>query len=400
MRGAVRQVLPSGSAEAARHKVCVITTVPLTLETFFLDPAAQLHEENGCDVTLVCDESPSFAARVPGGLNYVGITMGRGLRVTGLSAVTEMYRLFRRERFDLVQYATPNASLYASIAASAARVPVRLYCQCGIRYASERGALRALLKALERLTCWLSTDVRVASHGNRAAGIADGLYPSQKAYVLGAGGTIGVDLAQYPLEEKRNYADEIRGLHELNHGFVYGFVGRFTRDKGVYELLAAFRDLMDQGAAAFLLCVGPDETEGEHGTDLLKWAKESDRVVFTGHVQRADMPKYFAAMDCLVAPSHREGFGMVLQEAGAMALPIITTDIPGASEVMESGISCLLVPPGDAAALQHAMTAVYDEEPLRSGLGSAARARVELCFERRGMLARQQLDYVRLLGGR
>ena len=390
-----RRDRPGRASKSSLRRVCFVTTVPSTLEAFFMEVAGVLHDEGGCDVVVVCDESAEFAATIPDYVRYVGIPMRRGLRLSGLRALYRLVRLFRNERFCLVQYATPNASLYASIAGWVNRVPVRLYCQCGIRYVSETGLLRILLRSLEWLTCRLSTHVRVASEGNRAVGLEDHLYPPQKSYVLGKGGTVGVDLTEYPLEAKGQYRVDVRGPMNLADRFVFGFVGRISRDKGAFELFRAFRRLSETSGAV-LLCVGEDETGARQTDDSHTWARSSDAVVFTGQVPKADMPKYYAAIDCLVVPTYREGFGMVIQEAAAMAVPIITTDVPGASEVMEPGESCILVPAADDAALEEAMRLIMASQELRSSLGAAARTRVELYFERSSMLTRQYDDYRRL----
>ena len=75
----------------------------------------------------------------------------------------------------------------------------------------------------------------------------------------------------------------------------------------------------------------------------------------TGLIDSREIYQYYAAMDVLVHPTYREGFGMVIQEAGALAVPVITTDIPGASEVMENGISSIHVRVKDEKALKVAM---------------------------------------------
>ena len=70
--------------------------------------------------------------------------------------------------------------------------------------------------------------------------------------------------------------------------------------------------------------------------------KNKENIIFHGFTK--DVPKYMAAMDILVHPTYREGFSMVIQQAMAMDCAIITTDVPGPSEVIEGGVSGLLVP--------------------------------------------------------
>jgi glycosyltransferase involved in cell wall biosynthesis len=133
-------------------------------------------------------------------------------------------------------------------------------------------------------------------------------------------------------------------------------------------------------SSAKFLCVGDLEAGFDPG--LQRWARESGRAIFSGPVPKPEAKKYFAAFDCHVHPTYREGFGMVLQEAGAMGCAIVTTDVPGASEVMEDGISCLLARPRDADSLEKKMRRVMADAVLRDSLGRQARKRVETCYDR------------------
>ena len=77
--------------------------------------------------------------------------------------------------------------------------------------------------------------------------------------------------------------------------------------------------------------------------DNMSVAQKNSHIVFTGNVPSEQVLRYMAMFDVLTHPTYREGFGKVLQEAMGMYLPIVTTDIPGPSEVVESGVSGILV---------------------------------------------------------
>lgn len=375
-------------------KLCFITTSSITLRAFVNDTANYLHDRNGYDITFICDKDDDFAASLSSHIHYIPVAMKRGASIDGISATLQLLCIFRRESFDLVQYSTPNAAVYASIASWLAGVKVRLYCQWGIRYIGIEENLRRLFKKIERIPCALSTDIRSVSQKNLAFAIREGLFPPGKSRVLGQGGTIGVDLLHFDIERKAGYRHEIRTRHGIDNEFVFGFVGRLSRDKGVNEIIQAFRSISSMGAAK-LLCVG--ELEAGVENHLHEWGESSQDVILTGRVSHTEIKKYYAAFDCYVHPSYREGFGMVIQEAGAMGCPIITTDIPGASEVMEEGISCLLAKPKDVNSLQNKMKKIMYDDNLRATIGHNARKRVELCFDRRKMLETLRQDYDNLL---
>lgn len=91
-------------------------------------------------------------------------------------------------------------------------------------------------------------------------------------------------------------------------------------------------------------------------------------------------------MDCLIHPTYREGFGMVLQEAMAMAVPIVTTDIPGPSEVIENNKTGILISPQSTMEILNAMDEVYNNREKYYLFGINGRKRVEKYFSREIML--------------
>ena len=319
-------------------KICFITTVSITLKSFVVETAKYLHNECGYDVTLICDNDEEFASVLPEYIHYIPVHMSRGIDLSGFASVLKFYKVFRKEKFDLIQYSTPNAACYASIASFLARVPIRLYAQWGIRYIGLSGKGRQIFKLIEKIVCKLSTHIRSVSPMNLQFAVSEGLYPKTKAKVIGNGGTIGVDMANYDINKKAEWRNEIRSKYNISDkDFVFGFAGRVSADKGCTELLTAFRNIAETNQNAKLLIVGPLEDNCGISQELIQWAKNSDNVALTGMVPNKDMKIYYSAMDILVHPTYREGFGMVIQEAGALAVPVITTKIIGASEVLVVG---------------------------------------------------------------
>lgn len=376
-------------------KICFITTVSATLSSFVMDTAEYLHKNGEYDITFICDYDDKFAGTLPEYIHFIPISMRRGANLKGFASIKEFRRVFKEQKFDIVQYSTPNASLYASIAAKQAKIPVRLYCQWGIRYVGFSGAVRSAFKFLEKIVCKNSTTIRAVSPMNRDFAISEGLYQSDKVKVLGRGGTIGVDLEHYPLEEKATWRNTIRNKYGISASHVYGFAGRLTRDKGCNELLASFKMLSQNNLDIALLIVGPDEAGDDMDLSMMTWAKKSQQVIFTGRIPHTDMPKYYAAMDVLVHPTYREGFGMVIQEAAAMEVAVLTTRIPGASEVLEENVSCLLCEPRNSDSLYEKMKEISNPL-LQNKLATEARKFVEVHYSRNDMLKRQFEDYERM----
>lgn len=372
--------------ERKRKKLCFVSTVQITMEWFIL-PIAKHLAASGYDVTLVSTMDEAFKQKVSGFAKTYDLTMKRGGAnpFKMLSLISKLRKFFKKEKFDVVEYATPNASFYASIAARQAGIKIRNYNQWGIRYVSSSGLSRFLLKRIEKMTCRYSTNVRAQSPKNMEFGISEGLYKRNKVKVLGIGGTVGVVLADYDLENKAKIKENIYKKHCIpSASFLYGFVGRINKDKGVNELIGAFKALNDKDA--YLMLVGLDDTVNPIDQDLYTWAKQANNVIFTGQMPVNEVPHYLMSFDLLVHPTYREGFGKIIQEAMAARTPVLTTNIPGPSEVVEEGISGMLVPAKDASALQMMMAELKKDDVKRNDLAKNGRLRAEKYFNREYMV--------------
>ena len=110
-------------------KICFITTVSLTMKAFVLESAKYLHNKGGYDVTLICNNDEEFAKTLPDYINFIPVSMARGLDFSAIASVIQLIKIFKKEKFDVIQYSTPNASLYASIAGFLTRIKNRRYSQ-------------------------------------------------------------------------------------------------------------------------------------------------------------------------------------------------------------------------------------------------------------------------------
>ena len=347
-------------------KLCYITTISMTLDAFVLESAKYIHENTGWDITFVCDFDEFFQTKLPDYIHYHPIRMSRGISLNGISAMLQMMKLFKTEKFDMIQYSTPNASLYASMAGKLARVPVRLYCQWGMAYVGFNGRKRQIFKMIEKLVCRLSTWIEPDSKSNLEFSHKERLYSENKSSVIWNGSACGVNLGKFNVERKEEYRRLIREKHDIPaDAFVFGYVGRITRDKGVNELLHATQLLIGNNSKIYLLMVGPEEVDDTVDQTLFQWSKESHQVRYVGRTENVE--QYMAAMDCYVLPSYREGFGMTVVEAEAMAVPVIITNIPGPVDGMERDVTGYVVEKKNSIELLNAMKKMIQSKELNMG---------------------------------
>ncbi len=346
--------------ENSRNKICFVTTVSSTIRAFFI-PQLKYLATHGFDVTVVCFSDNTLQSELGDAIRFKSINIPRGLSPFGmLRAVVALCKFFKRERFDLIQYSTPNAALCASLAAWFAGCKKSNYHLMGFRYLGESGIKKRMLKMFERITCHLSTSIECVSRSNLELGLKERLFSREKATVVWNGSTGGVDLQKFDYSKRDEWRKAVRmGLGYTDNDFVFGFVGRITRDKGINEILAAYRPLQKN---AKLLFVGSAEGLDTLDQELLAEARANKNIQFHDSVR--DIERYFAAIDVLLLPSYREGFGNVIIEAAACGTPAIISDIPGPIDAVEVGKTALVVPVKDSEALSKAMSSMLEGECL------------------------------------
>ena len=357
-------------------KICIITTIPKTIKSFLLKSAVYIHEQTGWDISFISSYDEDFANSIPEYIHYYPVEMKRGVNLDGIKVIQQMESIFKRERFDIVQYSTPNASMYASIAAKRCGVKIRNYHLMGYRYFGAQGMSRRILKRIEMITCKNSTSIECVSQSNLEIGVKEGLFDREKATVIWHGSTGGVDRTRFDYSKRKEWRKEIReSLGCSEDDFIFGFCGRITRDKGVNELLESYFSLNDNSK---LMMIGQEEnSDGGIKPDLINRAKNHKNILFIGKVMEAK--KYYAAMDVLVLPTYREGFGNVIIEAAAVGTPSIVSRIPGPVDAVVPDKTALLVEPKDVDSLLSAMREIRKKDYV--AMGNNAYQNAKDCFD-------------------
>lgn len=375
-------------------KICFITTIPLTLNAFVLNTAKYIHENTDWDISFICSDENDFGSSLPKYIHYFPVKMERGISVAGVKAMFEMKKIFKREKFDLIQYSTPNASFYASIAGKLANIPVRVYCQWGMAFVGFQGLKRKIFQMEEKYVCYLSTHIEPDSNSNLKFAHENGLYPESKGSVIWNGSACGVSLIKFDISNKDKYRKSIREQLEIpEDAFVYGFVGRITRDKGVNELLEAYKAINDD---SYLIMVGPIEVDETINQDLYTWASKNEKIKFTGYTSVVE--QYLSAMDCYILPSYREGFGMGVVEAEAMGVPVIVTDIPGPTDAMIDNETGIVVQKADVESLYNAMISIREDKVRYFAMAEKAHDFAVNNFEQKQLFNYILEDRKKLLG--
>lgn len=365
-----------------RKKICYIVVIDRVVKFFFYPHINAALDEN-YDVTVVAPlEDPETFNQINGEVTKIHAEISRTVNpVNVFKNILFFIKFFKRQKFDVIQYTGPSTSLICSFAGLFTHIPVRQYCMWGIRYEGfAKGLKRTVFKTIEKITCKMSTNVIFDSDYNRKFAVSEKLLPEKKSSVIGAGSACGVDLSVYNFENKQQYKDKIREQYNISSDdFVFGYVGRLSKEKGTNEFFKAAKKITDEHANIKLLIVGFHEGDTDIDSNLLQWADESQQVIFCG---RIDSPaEYYAAFDAFVFPSYREGFGGGCIQAGAFAVPSIVSDIRPLMDAIQDGKYGEYFTLGNWEELYDKMNKFYHNPNETAELGKQMLLRVQECFE-------------------
>ena len=299
-----------------------------------------------------------------------------------------MIRVFRKEKPDIVHSTSPKAGLLSMIAAKICGVPTRINTFTGLIFPTSTGLKKQILILTDKLTCACATHIIPEGEGVKSD-LEKNKITKKPLKVLGHGNIKGIDLIYFDpnLPDVKAKAEKIR----KDGVFTFVFIGRLVRDKGINELIKAFKTLNKIHPTTRLILVGGFEQKLDPlDPETISEINNNPAIEAVG-VQR-DVRPWLLASDCFVFPSYREGFPNVVIEAGAMELPSIVTDINGSREIISHGKNGLIIPSRDGFALLTAMERFLKESELAQELSRNARTMVADRFEQ-SFVHRCQRDY-------
>lgn len=382
-------------------KIIRCATIGLSLNIFCKGILQDL-KDRGYEVVAVSspdEDLKQVAARED--VRTIGVEMERKISlVKDMKALWTLYRVFRAEKPDMVHSMTPKAGLLCMMAAWMARVPYRIHTFTGLIWPTTSGIKRKILMMTDRITCACATHVIPES-----LGVLDDLknygITKKPMRLLGYGNVKGVDLSFWQKPEMVGvWSEELGAIApDGKKLFTFLFVGRIVGDKGINELVSAFNKLIErkkgkgEGRGCRLVLVGwiedhldPVTPETRHLIDTMP------EIEAVGPKPVEDLLAYYAAADCFVFPSYREGFPNTVLEAGAMKLASIVTDINGCRDIILKAIDSqyvsqhlqpgetmsirengVMIPSKDADALYEAMCWMLEHEEERLQMGNQAR---------------------------
>lgn len=307
------------------------------------------------------------------GVEIIGVSIERKIApYKDFISLLKLYKQFKKEKPLMVHSMTPKAGLLSMLAAKFAGVPIRIHTFTGLIFPTKTGPMQKLLITMDKILCWAATDVY--PEGN---GVKDDLInfkiTTKPLKVIAHGNVNGIDLNYY---SRANVSDtqlmQLKNKLTIREDdFVFIFVGRLVRDKGINELVTSFKKLSQIKNSRLLLVGSFEEDLDPLDRIIFNEIKSNPNIIYAGY--QNDIRPYLAISNAFVFPSHREGFPNVVLQAGSMELSSIVTDINGSNEIILEGENGTIIPVKNEDALYDAMLKFMEDKAYYNKLKEKAR---------------------------
>ena len=381
-----------------KPKLIRITTVPSSL-TNLLKGQLRYMSDNFEVIAISSPGKDLFVVEKEEGVPVISLKMVRKIApLRDLKACYKLYKIFKREKPDIVHTHTPKAGTLGMLAAWFAGVPYRVHTVAGLPLIIKTGFVKKILLIVEQLTYNCATHIRPNSKVLTDYIISKGLASERKLKVIGNGSSNGVDTDFFgPSAVSATKKKELqKKLGLQDDSFVFLYVGRVVKDKGIHDLILTFVELNKKYKNSKLLLVGEQEPDLDPiDPSIEREIVLNEAIKSVGFID--DVRTYFAVSQVLVLPSYREGFPNVVMQAGAMEVAAIVSDINGCNEIIQEGVNGYLFPPKNTEKLYEVMEqALLHKEDL-TNLGKESRLLMQADYEGSYVRAKILDDYLDII---
>ncbi|WP_295220387.1 glycosyltransferase family 4 protein [uncultured Chryseobacterium sp.] len=365
-------------------KIIRTSTIPLSLDILLKGQLSFLSKKYEVVALSSNDENLKIVGQREC-IRTISVEMKRKISILqDLKSFYHLYKVFKREKPVIVHSITPKAGLLSMLAAKLARIPIRIHTFTGLIFPTKTGGMQKLLIYMDKLLCWAATNIYPEGNGVKND-LSKFNITSKPLKVLANGNVNGIDVDFFsPQKISNENKVKLRNALNINENdFVFIFVGRLVGDKGINELITAFKKLLastNNNIESKLLLVGSLEIEFDPLLpEVLKEIQNNHNIISVGF--QKDVRPYFAISNALVFPSYREGFPNVVIQAGAMGLPSIVSDINGCNEIIRQDENGMIIPSKNTESIFNSMLRLTSDKDYYKKLSQKSRLLITTRYE-------------------
>ena len=366
-----------------RFKIVLIANTSNFFNVFMLNHIEQLSKKY--DLFICCNDADKLKKKIPGNVSLININFKRSISLFhDIATFFITLFFFLKKRPNLSISFTPKIGFMVALASFAVRTPNRIHWFTGQIWAKKKGFGRMFYKLIDKLIFSLSHKVLIDGFSQRNFLIIEKIVSSNKSIVLHNGSVGGVDVVRFKFNKQKRI--RLRKQYSVSKNtFVFLYLGRVNKDKGIAELIEAFQKIK-KNLDVLLIFVGTIED-----TKLTHLLKNKKKILYFSYTNRPE--DWFSTADILCLPSHREGFGTVVIEAASCGTPSLCSNIYGLHDAVIDNKTGFFHEVGSIDDIKQKMLYIIKNKKLVKNYGISARKKILRDFEK-SVITKKLLNFI------
>ncbi len=322
---------------------------------------------------ICCNNANKLKNKIPNNVSLIDLRFKRGLSLfhDTISFILTLF-FFLKNRPNLSISFTPKIGFIVALATFIARTPYRIHWFTGQIWATRRGFKRIFYKSIDRLIFSSCDHVFVDGISQRKFLMKEKVISKDKSTVFHKGSVGGVNISKFKFNKK--IRSKFRKKYSVSSNtFIFLYLGRINKDKGIVELINAFKEIQNQHNV-LLVFVGQLEDK-----KLNNYLNKNKKIL---HFKFSSKPEeWFSFADIICLPSHREGFGTVIIESASCGVPSLCSNIYGLKDAVIENQTGFFHKVGSKNDIKKKMLKIIKNKKLIKKYGRQAKIRVKKDFE-------------------
>jgi glycosyltransferase involved in cell wall biosynthesis len=366
-----------------KFKIALIANTFNFFNSFMLKHIEQLSKKY--EIFICCNDADKLKELTPKNVVLININFKRGLSIFDdvITFVTTLLFFLKKKPNISISF-TPKIGFMVALTAFVARTPKRIHWFTGQIWSKKKGFPRIFYKFVDRLIFFLCHNVLVDSLPQKNFLIKEKIVSINKSIVLHKGSVGGVDTEKFIFNKQKRI--KLRKQYSISKNtFVFLFLGRINKDKGIIELIKAFK-IIEKKHDVLLVLVGPIEDR-----NLIHLLKNKKKILYFNFTTKPE--DWFSLADILCLPSYREGFGTVVIEAASCGIPALCSNIYGLSDAIIEHKTGFFHEVGNIDDIKNKMTYIINNKKTVKNYGILAKKRVLKDFKQ-SLITKKLLKFI------